>query len=228
MRLIHQDDKLSVQNVDITQNAVSHFKHCKLLPNSIRAIIVGPSNCGKTNVIISLITHPNGLKFENVYVYSKSLEQPTYVYLSKILSDMKGIGYYTFSENNAILEPNEAKQNSIFVFDDVACEKQNHMRSYFCRGRHKDIDSFYLSQTYSHIPKQLIRDNANILVIFKQDNLNLKHIYDDHVNIDMELNKFHEICSLCWKEKYDFLVINKDCSIENGRYRKGFDVFILL
>lgn len=228
MRLVQQHDKLKIQNVDIVKNDLTHFKHSKLFPNNIRGIIVGPSNCGKTNVIISLIKHLNGLKFENVYIYSKSLDQPKYVYLNKLLSGIKGIGYYTFSDNNEVIAPDDAKRNSIFVFDDIACEKQNHIRSYFCRGRHKDIDSFCLNQTYSNIPKQLIRDNANLLVIFKQDALNLKHIYDDHVNTDMRFDQFQEICSECWQQNHEFLVVNKDCSIENGRYRKGFDVFISL
>jgi len=48
------------------------------LPNTIRALIVGPSNCGKTNIMLSLIENPNGLKFENVYIVSKSLYQPKY------------------------------------------------------------------------------------------------------------------------------------------------------
>jgi len=41
-------------------------------------------------------------------------------------------------------------------------------------GRHKNIDSFYLCQTYS--PKHLIRDNANFIIMFKQDDLNMRHI----------------------------------------------------
>lgn len=227
MRLIRQHDKLTVRNVSLDKNESIQFKHSKLLPNSLRALIVGPSNCGKTNVLITLIEHPNGLKFENIYVYSKSLYQEKYQYLQKLLTGIKGIGYYTFSENSTVLPPNEAKQNSIFVFDDVACEKQDHIRAYFCMGRHKNIDSLYLGQSYTRIPKHLIRDNANFFIIFKQDGLNLKHIYDDHVNTDMTFEQFRNMCSECWKENYGFLCINKDCSIEGGRYRKGFDVFIL-
>ena len=185
MRLVRQDDKLPVKNIDVTQGDAIRFKHSKLLPNSIRAIIVGPSNCGKTNVLITLLEHPNGIKFENVYVYSKSLHQPKYEHLKKVLSNIEGIGYHTFSENSVVLPPEEAKRNSVFVFDDIACERQNHVRSYFCMGRHKDIDSFYLGQSYTRIPKHLVRDNANFLIIFKQDNLNLKHIYDDHINTDI-------------------------------------------
>jgi len=28
-----------------------------------------PSNCGKTNIMLSLIGSPNGLKFENISIY---------------------------------------------------------------------------------------------------------------------------------------------------------------
>ena len=44
------------------------------------------------------------------------------------------------------------------------------------------IDCFYLGQTYTRIPKHLIRDNVNFLVPSTQDEMNLKHIYGDHVN----------------------------------------------
>lgn len=95
-------------------------------------------------------------------------------------------------------------------------------------GRHKLVDCFYLCQTYTRIPKHLIRDNANLLILFKQDNLNLKHVYTDHVGMDMSYEQFGTICSYCWRAKYGFLVINKDCYLNEGRYRKGFDNFIIL
>jgi GTPase SAR1 family protein len=133
-------------------------------PSTIRCLIVGPSNCGKTNTMISLIEHPNGLRFENVYVFSKSLFQPKYQYLETLLKPIKGMNFFAFNnlENN-IPSSSEVKPNSLIIFDDVACDKQNVMREYFSMGRHKNIDCFYLCQTYTKIPKQLIRDNANFL-----------------------------------------------------------------
>jgi len=62
------------------------------------------------------------------------------------------MGYHTFSHNDNVLDYSEAKNNSIMILDDVACEKQDNVRSYFCMGRHKNI---------INIPKHLIRDNAN-------------------------------------------------------------------
>ena len=43
-------------------------RHGPLLPDSIRAVFCGPSACGMTNVLLSLIIQSNGLKFENIYV----------------------------------------------------------------------------------------------------------------------------------------------------------------
>ncbi|CAK1600111.1 unnamed protein product [Parnassius mnemosyne] len=69
--------------------------------------------------------------------------------------------------NSKKLCPSEALNNSVFIFDVVACENQINNRNYFSMGRHKQIDCFYLSHTYSKIPKQLLRDNANFIIIFK-------------------------------------------------------------
>ena len=232
MQLIKQLESLSVNNVDLKLSAnlsstdVAN-KHGTLLPASIRCIICGPSNCGKTNVMMSLIEHPNGLKFRNIYVYSKSLHQPKYEYLKNIISSITGLGFYEFANNADVIPPEAAKPDSIFIFDDVACDKQNNIRAYFCMGRHNKIDSFYLCQSYGRVPKHLIRDNANFLILFKQDDMNLQHIYNDHVNTDMSLNEFCNICNECWRgDKYGFLVIDKDRTLNEGRFRKGFDVFI--
>jgi len=228
MKIIKHKVSLDVENNDFQKCKSSYQKHGPLFPPTIRCIIVGPSNCGKTNVMISLIEHENGLKFENVYVYSRSLYQPKYLYLSQLLKPIKGIKYFAFSASENIVHPSKAKANSIFVFDDVACDNQDVIREYFSMGRHNNIDSFYLCQTYAKIPKHLIRDNANVIVLFKQDELNLKHVFNDHVGSDMTFDKFKSMCSLCWQKTYGFLSIFKDNDLNNGRYRMGFDHYICL
>ncbi|EZA55096.1 hypothetical protein X777_05351, partial [Ooceraea biroi] len=177
------------------------------------------------NVLISLLESPHGARFENVYVYSKSLQQPKYQYLENLLAPLEEIGYFAFSNNSDVVPPNEALPNSIFVFDDVACDKQDTIREYFSMGRHSRVDCFYLCQTYVRIPKHLIRDNANLLILFKQDDMNLKHVYNDHVNTDMTYDDFCALCRACWQRKYGFVVIDKDSPLENGRYRKGFNEY---
>lgn len=227
MKFEKQKQKLNINNLDeLFIKKVNNNKHGSLLPNNIRGIICGPSNCGKTNLLINMITDPYGLKFENVYIYSKSLFQPKYVYLKNILSRVKNLGYYEFNDNAKIIEPCDAKKNSLFLFDDISCDSHKCILKYYSTGRHQGIDPIYLAQTYSRTPKQLFRDNLNLLILFRQDQTNLKHIYQDHVNTDMSFDKFKELCRICWNNKYGFVVINKDCELNNGRYRKGFDIFL--
>lgn len=206
-------------------------KHGELLPNHVRCIMCGPSNSGKTNVMLNLLFNPNGLKFKNVYVFSKSLYQPKYKLMESVLTTTPGVGYFPFSENDQVVHPNEVKQHSVMIFDDVACEKQDNIRNYFTMGRHRDVDTFYLCQTYSRIPKHLVRDNANFLVLFKQDETNLRHVYEDHINTDMSYQKFKELCVSVWNaaaatSKNQFIVVDKERDIDYGRYRIGLDEFI--
>lgn len=228
MRFVQQATVIQVTNFDDrVMEGQQVRKHGDMLPLTIRSIICGPSNCGKTNVLLSLIESPNGVRFENLYVYSKSLQQPKYQYLENLLTSINEIGYFKFSNNSDVIPPHEALPNSIFIFDDVACDKQNTVREYFAMGRHSSVDCFYLCQTYAKVPKHLIRDNVNLLILFKQDRTNLKHVYNEHVNTDMSYEDFLVLCQKCWQHKYGFMVIDKDSSLSGGRYRNGFNEFAM-
>jgi hypothetical protein len=227
MQFVKQTTSLPLTSILVNQSEEVLQRHGKLFPNSIRCIICGPSNCGKTNAMINLLLHPEGLRFANCYVYSKSLQQPKYQFLQQVLHGIKGMGCHFYNEREDVIQPNQVKPDSVMIFDDVAVEKQDVIRDYFCMGRHVGVDSFYLSQSYAHIPKHLIRDNVNVLIIFQQDDLNMRHIYTDHINTDMTFDRFREMCSNCWNNnKYSPLVVVKDSSLKEGRYRRGFDEYI--
>lgn len=229
MKFKKQSISIDILEMDSIEKVENARRHGPLLPNTIRAIVCGPSNCGKTTALLSLLLSPNGLRFMNVYIFSKSLNQPKYQFLNNVLSDMKTVGYFPYSNNADIVHPQYAIPHSVFIFDDIACDKQDVVKEYFAMGRHNNIDMFYLCQSYAQIPKHLIRDNANFLLLFKQDGLNLKNIYNSHVNTDMSYDKFQAMCEKCWSDdNYGFLIIDKDSGIENGRYRKGFDTYITL
>lgn len=216
--------RLPIKRFEFEGGCLKEGKHGQLLPDNVRALIVGPSNCGKTNLVLSLLLDKNGLKFKNVYLFSKSLNQPKYNYLENVLSQVKEVKFFRFS--NKILKPEEVQQHSICIFDDLITQKQSDIQDFFSRARHRSLDSIYLAQTYSKIPKQLIRDNANLIALFKMDILNLKHAYDDHVGSDFTFQEFQRMCSKCWDDPFGFLVINKECERNKGRYRKGFDSYI--
>ncbi|EZA51131.1 hypothetical protein X777_10440, partial [Ooceraea biroi] len=106
-------------------------------------------------------------------------------------------------------------------------DTQDAMREHFLMGRHSLVDCFYLCQTYARIPKHLMRDNANLLILFRQDGTNLRHVCNVHVNTDMTFEEFVALCRDCWRRRYGFFVIDKDSALRNGRYRRGFTEYAL-
>jgi len=125
-------------------------KHGEMLPSTIRAIICDP-NCGKTNVLICLIESPN-VSRTCVSIQNRCNSQN--INISKIC--------LCLSPKSAILRFSTAtsfhrarRPKSIFIFDDVACDKQDAVKEYFSMGRYANVDCFYLCQTYARIPNIL-------------------------------------------------------------------------
>ena len=52
------------------------FNHNSIIPNSFRMLIVGPSNCGKTVLLLKMLLTPNFLDYENLIIFSKTIDQP--------------------------------------------------------------------------------------------------------------------------------------------------------
>lgn len=212
------------------RNKHETLKHGALLPSSIRCAIIGPSGCGKTSLLLdNYIMCPGWLnwdKINHVYIYSKSFEQDKYQTFMNKCNKLENDIITFISHPDDIIPLDECEENSLVLFDDYILEKQDVVREYFTRGRHKGIDCWYLAQTYSKIPKQLIRDNLNFLNIFRQDDLNLNHIYHEFVGCDMKLDEFKKLCQKCWNEPYGFITIDMTRKLNNGKYRNKIQLFL--
>ena len=68
------------------------------------------------------------------------------------------------------------------IFDDVMLKDQTVIKDYFCRGRHNNVSVFYLCQSLHKITKYCIRENANIFILFKQDDKTLKYFHETHIS----------------------------------------------
>lgn len=182
--------------------------------------------------MLSLITDPNGVSFENLYIYSKTLDQEKYRYLREVLQPIKGIGFYTFDSSENVMSVKDMKPNSFVVFDDVINDhgiNRDICRDIFTLGRHRMIDCAYLIQSYAKLSKHLIKDNTNFIIIFRTDDTNLKHIYTDFgCNSDMTFDEFRKFCQNCWKEKYGFATVSLEHNLDSGRYRKNLDEYLKL
>jgi hypothetical protein len=243
-------------------------KRCnnRLLPKSIRGLIVGKSGCGKTTLLLNLLLRPGWLDYNRLFVFGKSLFQPEYKILkkaieeklpkesivnlfdgqdeivnlnippeiiveemSKNITQKPDVECKFFESADDVPDPRElcATDKNLMVFDDLLLEKQNTCEKYYIRGRHSNVDCFYLSQNYFKLPRQTIRENANFICLFPQDRKNIDHIYNDHVGSDMTNDEFKKFCKTAWEKPHGFVVIDLTSKKENGKYRSGFDTFYI-
>ncbi len=194
----------------------------KLLPRPVRALIVGSSGCGKTNLLLNLIYKDEGIKFKNLYVFSKSIEQDAYsdlrTHYERIESkNGKKIAHF-FNSCEDLIPLDECSNNSLVVFDDCLMEHQSKIKDYFIRGRHKNISCIYLSQSYGKVDMQVIRNNINVLFVFPQNEHYTKRIYQDFVTSDMTFDDFKTLCKTCWNVDHGFLTLNVTKKRHNGKY----------
>ena len=102
------------------------------------------------------------------------------------------------------------------------------MQKLLFRGRHSNVDCFYLSQNYFKLPRQTIRENANFICLFPQDLKNINHIYNDHVGDDMAKEEFRKFCHKCWSKPFGFAAIDLTRKNNEGKYRQGLYNFFIL
>lgn len=218
----------------------NHFKskHAPMFPRSIFCVIAGPTGSGKTNLMVHLLVTPELLDYGDVYIYSPTLHQDSYKYLQeyyeviekKTIELLKSANIqksikicYCFNADDEIKDPSEIDPNTshIMVFDDVMNADQSKIKDYFCRGRHNNVNVFYLCQSLHKIQKHCIRDNANAFILFHQDSKTLKYFYDTHISGDMSFDEFQNFCNESWGNKHGFVVLNLTEKPYCGKYLKN-------
>ena len=213
--------------------------HGPMFPNNIFAVVAGSTGSGKTNLITHLLVTPGLLDYSDVYIYATTLHQHSYEYLKTYYEDIeKSIKNRTnisvkvahfFDADEDIPDPKHlnAKQSHIVIFDDVILEDQSVIKKYFTKGRHNNANVFYLCQSLHQIKKHCIRDNANVFILFHQDDKTLKYFHETHISGDMSFNEFKGWCDKAWSKKYGFVVINLWEESYCGRYLINYgDIYV--
>ena len=134
-----------------------------------------------------------------------------------------------YDDCTAIPDPTElnAAERNLLILDDCFLGRQNKAEAYYSRGRHNNCDTIYISQNYFRLPRQTIRENSNLIILFPQDAKNLNHIYADHCAHDISKDEFREFCKKVWKQKHNFITIDLTSTSMNGKYRKNLDCFYI-
>jgi hypothetical protein len=239
----------------------------RLLPRSIRGILIGKSGCGKMTLLLNLLLRPGWLDYNNLNVFGKSLFQPEHRIIKKTFEQklpkeliiqlfcmrdeitQKNVNPLTVLEDvgrdNALKSNIQCKfyesstdvpdpkdldktKKNLMIFDDLQLERQNTCEKYYIRGKHGNVDCFYLAQNYFRLPRQAIRENANFICLFPQDSNNINHFYNDHVSSDMSKEEFRSLCKRAWSQPHGFATVDLTSDKRNGKYTFGFDLFYII
>ena len=93
--------------------------------------------------------------------------------------------YPNYKTNNEI-EPINKYKGSVVNFDDMlGARNRSQIDEFFTRGRHEDLDVYYISQNYFALPRQSIRNNSDRLLLFKQNLRDVQKMYQDIAAFDM-------------------------------------------
>ena len=165
-----------------------------------RHVIIGPSKVGKTFYMLKVLE-----KIGNkgpIHTITRSPNQ-----------------YPNYKTNNEIKPINKYK-GSIVIFDDMlGARNSSQIDEFFTRGRHEDLDVYYISQSYFALPRQSIRNNSDILILFKQTLRDVQSMYYDIGAYDMKYDEFKEMCHKAWDERYNYLCIDMTKNKNEGKYR---------
>ena len=180
-----------------------------------RTLIVGPSFCGKTHLLLNKLRL---IRLEDpekqIRIIARSPEQYEDVG-SKLKLDLE-LGDIEVEENVGDLEE---YRGCCVVFDDMLDSNQKLIDPFFTRGRHKSCDVYYLCQSYFDAPKKTVRNNSNIIILFQQTLKDVEHIHRDISGFDMSYEEFKSLCREAWNEKFNYLLTNRLEDKNGSRYR---------
>ena len=83
-----------------------------------------------------------------------------------------------YADGQNISDPSalDPTQKNLLLLDDCFLGKQNKAEGYYTRGRHNNCDTIYIAQNYFRLPRYIIRENSNFIILFPQDTKNLSLI----------------------------------------------------
>ena len=117
------------------------------------------------------------------------------------------------------IKPLNEYENAIMVFDDLlGSSTRKYIDQFFVRGRHNNLDIYYLSQSYFDLPKRTIRNNGNKIILFNQTVKDIENMYRDVGGYDMSYDEFKQSCRKSWEEDYNYLCIDRSKKRDQGRY----------
>ena len=122
-------------------------------------------------------------------------------------------------ENSYEIKPLNEHENGIIVFDDIlGSSNSRFIDQFFSRGRHNNLDIYYLSQSYFDMPKRTIRINSIKIILFNQTLKDIEHTYRVVAGYDMNYDEYKDLCRKSWEEEYNYFYIDRFKKRDQGKY----------
>jgi hypothetical protein len=210
-----------------------------------RLILIGSSNCGKTNTVLNLLTrfwiYPNSDQsiFDEIFIMTPTaLSDPKLRILAKhpdlrnkvFLTDKLEIDLIDelLARNPTNFEDGKLPNTLVFI-DDFTADKRNSMNpsivNLFFRGRHENISVIINSQYYFNIPPN-VRTNASGIMIFRlKRNAELALIRNELSTPKIHDETFDEILHRAQEgENWNFLFIDNMTQKFYRNFSKEYDI----
>ena len=163
-------------------------------------VVIGARNVGKTYYMLKVLEKIGNKRPINIITRSPSQ-------------------YLNYKTSNEIKPINKYKV-SVVIFDDMLGAKNcSQIDEFFTRGKHEDLDVYYISQSYFGLLRQSIRNNSDRLILFKQTLRDVQSMYYDIGAYDMNYDEFKLMCHKASDEKCNYLCIDMTKNKNEGKYR---------
>ena len=216
--------------------------HPLLIPPNSRIICVGGSGTGKTNFLCNALIKPQ-LKYEKIWMISKNLFQPKYVFLKKELNNTefllnKGARVKKrepykiieqWSDNiNDLISLDELKKFkqylNLVIIDDMPIlskQQQDTVGKFFCMCRHFNCTIIYLQQLYFQLPRS-VRNNLSHIILFNNKNKKEQTMLAQQLGGNLEKGQFSKLYNKILSKKYQWFLIDNTTDDINLQYRQCY------
>ena len=86
---------------------------------------------------------------------------------------------------------------------------------FFTRGRHQNLDIYYISQSGYELPKNTIPNNCSRIVLFPQTLKDITMIYNDISGLHMNFSEWRNFCREAQQKRYNYIQIDKEKGLDD-------------
>lgn len=239
----------TIKPIKLKEYEVKQSKYNVVSKLPLRAIVLGPSNSGKSILIQNMILDIYHKCFSRIYIFSPSINvdyqtwQPVKDMISKEITNNDEEQFYfdhydedalsnIINTQRKIIEyQKKHNHNKLFsiliVVDDFADDAKfsrnsRLLHSQFTRGRHSQISTIVATQKFNAI-SPIIRVNASDLYVFRLRNYGDLQAFLDEVSAIAPKDVILQMYSMATDEPFSFLTVKLTSKDKNKIFMIRFD-----